>query len=101
MATAILTLLADHCTADELSHMAAARRLAEHRPARLERASAEELAERLLEGDWSRGGVWVRPPLSWWRKHLPCPEPAAVPFPVSSLDTPTRAILRRALEVDS
>jgi hypothetical protein len=57
----VLSLLADHASADELAQLAAARRVTEHRP-RLSAEAAAELAEMLAAG--------VRPALGWWRRHV-------------------------------
>jgi hypothetical protein len=55
-----LAVLADHCSADDLAHLAAGRRMAEHRSPRLCAEAADQLADLLIAGQ--------RPALGWWRR---------------------------------
>jgi hypothetical protein len=59
---AICEYLAEHLSADELAHLAAAKRLREQPAPRIDEAAVAELADMLAAGR--------RPSLGWWRDHL-------------------------------
>lgn len=70
----MLGVLSEHCSTDELSHLVAARRLAEsQRAPRLSSAAAEELAEVLADGE--------QPTIGWWKRHLPPAKPLSDAWP--------------------
>jgi hypothetical protein len=68
-----LAYLAEYCSADDLAHLAAARRMADRSP-RLSVEAADELADMLTAGH--------RPALGWWRRWFRSPTKVAPVGPI-------------------